>query len=293
MAKQHPTRNVSRRSALKTGLATGTLLAGGTVFIGGTVFSGTTAAEPKPDNHDVIVGDDIDFLDGTVRTYATTNPEGDLSSIGVYLDDDALDAFDEDPLDIHLALPDEVDTHQFTFLGFHYNPEGHPPPDVYTVPHFDFHFYMLPEETVEDITSGPATFSIPDARMPEDYQRLPVLDTDDDGQPDTPLVEEEMGEHLADTSSPEFQEDGEFTHTMIYGAYDSDGDGTGQITFIEPMITVDFFEDLSMETVVRIKTPQEYAQEDNYPTEYVMEPDLEGGVYVSLDGFTEFPGPSS
>lgn len=271
----------------------GVLLAGGGTIVGSTAFTGTTVAHPKPDNHTVVWGDDIDYLDGEVSTYATTNPQGNLSSLGVYLDEDALAVFDEDPLGVHLRFPEDVDTHRFTFMGFHYNPEGHPPPDVYTVPHFDFHFYMLSEETVEGIVTEPATYSIPEAQIPEDYQRLPVADTTDDGEPDTPLVEEDMGEHLADTSSSEFQEDGEFTHTMIYGAYDVDGDGTGQLTFVEPMVTVDFFQDLEEEVVVDMKTPEVYGEADEYPTEYVVEPALHGGVYVSIDGFTEFSGPSS
>jgi len=89
-------------------------------------------------------------------------------------------------------------------MGFHFNPQGHPPPGIYDVPHFDFHFYMMEESDVEEIETGPATYSIPDAQIPEGYVRLPVLDTDGDGEPDTPLVEEEMGEHLVDPTSPEF-----------------------------------------------------------------------------------------
>jgi hypothetical protein len=190
----------------------------------------------------------------------------------------------------HLYFPENVDTHEFTFMGFHYNPEGHGPPGIYTVPHFDFHFYIISEKTVGEIETGPATYSIPDAEIPEDYSRIPVLDTDDDGEPDTPLVEEDMGEHLADLSSPEFQEDGEFTHTMIYGAYDWTGNGVGHLTFVEPMVTVEFFENLTDEVVVDMKAPDRYVWADDYPTQYVVEPGLHGGVYISIDGFTEFPG---
>lgn len=262
--------------------------------VSGTTVLGTgrASAHPKPENHRVHWGDDIDYIDGEVRSYATTNPEDKVSSLGVFLDGDALAVFDRDPLEAHLHLPDDVDAQPFTFIGFHYNPQGHPPADVYTVPHFDMHFYMIPEETVEQITTGPATYSIPDAQIPTDYQRVPLVDTDDDGEPDAPLIEEDMGEHLIDTTSPEFQEDGEFTHTMIYGAYDEDGDGTGRITFVEPMLTVDFLGGLDEEVVVDMKTPEEYAAAGDYPTQYVMKPSLRDGIYVSVDGFTEFPGAS-
>lgn len=277
----------SRREILRKGVGASVLL------VGGSVGAGTTTAHPKPDNHELIWGDSRDYLAGNLKTYATTDPEGELSSLGIYMDADALAVFDEDPLGAHLHFPEGVDTHQFTFLGFHYEPEGHPPPDVYTVPHFDVHFYMIPEETVEGIVTEPATYSIPDAQTPTDYQRLPAADTDDDGQPDTPLVEEDMGEHLGDLSSPEFQEGGEFTHTMIYGAYDLDGDGVGRITFVEPMATVEFLEGLEGEVSVGMKTPEVYATADDYPTRYVIEKGVHDGVYVSIDEFEEFAAAES
>ncbi|QIO23155.1 hypothetical protein [Haloarcula sp. JP-L23] len=289
MPDQQPETGLTRRDALKRGLATSAVLAGG-VIAGGRAFSARTAAHPKPQNHEVVWGDDIDFLDGMVQSYATTNPQGNLSSLGVYMDADALAVFDEDALDAHLALPASVDTHQFTFVGFHYNPEGHPPPGVYTVPHYDFHFYTVPEEMVETIVTGPATFDIPDAQIPTDYQRLPVIDADGDGEPDTPLVEGEMGEHLIDTTGAEFQPDGSFTHTNIYGAYDTDGDGTGQLTFVEPMVTTEFIDGLDEEQVVQMKTPEVYPVADVYPTTYVMQPGARDGLYVSIEAFTEFDG---
>lgn len=290
MPDRQPDTGLTRRDALKQGVATSAVLAGG-LTVGGATLPTRTAAHPKPANHEVVWGDEIDFLDGVVQSYATTNPQGNLSSLGVYMNDDALAAFDEDNLDNHLSLPSSVDTHQFTFVGFHYNPEGHPPPDVYTVPHYDFHFYMVPEEVVENIVTGPATFDVPDAQIPTDFQRLPVIDSDGDGEPDTPLVEGEMGEHLLDTTGAEFQPDGSFTHTNIYGAYDTDGDGTGRLTFVEPMVTTEFIDGLDEEQVVEMKTPDVYPVADDYPTAYVVQPSGDGGLFVSIEEFTEFDGP--
>ncbi|WP_254271042.1 hypothetical protein [Haloarcula marina] len=290
MPDTEPHREVSRRGFLARGVVAGAVLAGSGLVVGGTTFTRATTAHPKPETHDVVWGDDIDYLDGVVRTYATTNPQGNLSSLGVYIDADAMAAFDEDELGAHLHLPEGVATHQFTFLAFHYNPEGHPPPDVYTVPHFDLHFYTVPESTVEPITTGPATYALPDAQIPSGYQRIPLVDTDGDGEPDAPLVEEEMGEHLVDPSGPEFQADGEFTHTMVYGAYDVDGSGTGRLTFLEPMVTNEFLGGLTEPVRNEFETPSVYPTADEYPAEYVMRPSLTGGVFVSLDGFTAFEG---
>lgn len=282
---------VTRRNVLKTG----GLIAGGTILGG----AGSVSAQPKPGPHDVHEGDVLDVGDGEVTAYASTNPAGKLSSLGVHVDGAAMAAFGDEAAHGHLHFPaetaggDDLDLHQFTFMGFHYNPEGHPPPGIYDVPHFDFHFYMIEHDVVEEIEMGPALYSIPEAQIPEDYIRPPLVDTDDDGEPDAPLVEEEMGEHLLDATAPELQEGGEFTHTNIYGAYDPDGDGIGRLTFVEPMITVDFFDGLDEELVVEMKTPDEYFAADDYPTAYVLEPDGDGGVYVSIDDFEAFPGPSA
>jgi len=73
--------------------------------------------------------------------------------------------------------------------------------------------------------------------------------------------------------------------------YDPDGDGVGRLTFVEPMATVGFLDDPDEETEVALKTPEEYFTADDYSTTYVMKPDHSDGVYVSIDGFGEFPGP--
>lgn len=273
-----------RRTALKTigiGLA-GSALAG--VTMAHSNRNGTHGNE--------IWGESLAVGDGEVKTYATTNPAGKLASLGVAIDAEALAEFDADSVAGHLHFPD-VDAHQFTFMGFHYNPQGHPPEEIYGVPHFDFHFYMMEEADVEAIETGPAQYAIPEAQLPQDYVRTPVVDTDDDGEPDTPLADEAMGEHLVDPSSPEFQPDGEFTHTLIYGAYNVDGSDVGRLTFVEPMITLAYLEALDEEVAVDSKMPEEFFVADDYPQKYVMKPSSTGGVTVAIDDFAEFSGPSA
>lgn len=284
MTHRDPRLQFGRRDALRLGALT----VSGTAIAGSLLATHPVAAHPKPEDHEVRWGDDIDYLAGSVRTYATLSPDGELSSLGVYVDEDALSVFDEDSLEAHLDLPTDLDT-QFTFVGFDYTPAGHPPPDIYTVPHFDIHFYLTPAEAVEAIVGGPATYDIPEAQIPPDYERLPAIDTDDDGEPDTPAVEPHMGEHLGDTSAPEFQ--GEpFTHTMIYGYHDDDGDGTGRLTFLEPMVTLEFLREIDEPVAVDVKTPAEYPVAGSYPTQYAIKPAVTGGVYVSIDGFQDVPG---
>lgn len=308
------TKAAHRRTVLKT------IGVGGAFILG----SGTTAARghgggPKPSNHTIVKGEEFEVGKGSVMTYATKNPAGNLSSLGVHLDGDAFSFYDteweqlsesekeEEMLEAHLSFPDEVDTHQFTFSGFHYNPTGHPPPGIYTVPHFDFHFYFIEETTVENIPFGIAAYDIPDEQMPPDY----IFG-------DPRVIEPVMGEHLLDSTAPEVinQDQSLFTHTNIYGVYDPDidpgepddtveippfgevpvygGDGTGRLTFVEPMITNDFIRNsLTEEMAVEIATPDVFPVADAYPTQYVMKPDGDGGVFVFIDGFEEFPGPNS
>lgn len=321
----------NRRTVLKTL---------GASAVGGTVLAGSAAARgrrntpsghgqgggPKPPTHDVHEGDskavEVDGETvGRVMAYATTNPAGNLSSLGVHLDAGAFNAFDQggahctEEFAAHLHFPD-VDTHQFTFNGFHFNPAGHPPPGIYTVPHFDFHFYFIEEEVVEGITGGPlppflpfiglADYEIPDEQFPAGYMTE-----------EHRLIIKEMGEHLLDGTAPEFHGE-DFTHTNVYGVYDPaidpsepdrfetlmlggnevtlpvyEGDGVGRLHFVEPMITTDFISnDLNDELAVDITTPEAFPVADDYPTEYVMKPDGEGGVYVSIDDFETFPSSS-
>ncbi len=244
------------------------------------------------------MGDSFAVGDGRVTAYATTNSVTEVTSLGLHVDNGALDALGNEEVTTRLSFPlettagDAIDLHQFTFLQFDYVPEGHWPEGVYDTPHLDIQYFMLDRSIVESITQRPATYSIPKAQMPADHIRPNVVDTDDDGSPDTPIVEAGRGEPIADPSSSEHQEDGEFTHTHIYGASDPDGDGVGQLTLFEPMVTVDFADRLDTVTDVKLNTPAAYAAADKYPTSYVLQPEGNGGIYVSLTDFESFPGPS-
>ncbi|MFA9502769.1 hypothetical protein ACERIM_08290 [Natrinema sp. H-ect1] len=309
---------IDRRLFLKTTA----VLAGGTFATGTASGSGRDSGPselPTPADHDVHWGESDEA--GGLRTYATTDPEGRLSSLGVHVGGDALMAFDEGEHAAHLHFPEttddgaEIDSHQFTHMGFHYNPQGHAPPGVYDVPHFDCHFYMMAEDAVEGISGGPlestplpfvglADYDVPADQFPPEY-------TFEEHR----LIVEGMGEHLLDGTAPEFRGEA-FTHTNVYGAYDPsidpaqpadtevitlegervelpvyEGDGDGRVHFVEPMVTTDFLRDgLEEETAVDIATPEVFFEADEYPTAYAMMPDGDGGAYVAIREFEEFPG---
>jgi hypothetical protein len=226
----------------------------------------------------------------------TTPPDGKTKFIGVHFTAAALDGLPTDgpPAHTHLSLPDNTDTGAFEWVGMDWNPKGHEPPGIYTLPHFDFHFYMMKHDAVESIQGGPAFYDIPDNRIPTGHIRPPVIDTDGDGTPDTPVIIPKMGEHLLDPTASEFQ--GEtFTHTHIWGAYDlallegGTSDGRGELTFAEPMVTAAFLEEQHEEVATSIPMPDTFADSGWYPTQYVIRyHDNEDAYTVTLESFEPF-----
>lgn len=273
-----------------------TLLQTGALVTSGVLAIGTTSATSAVETRRFHEGDSVEIGEGMVTAYATTTSAGSVSSLGVHVDGAALDALGDEEIAAPLAFPsktatgDAIDHHQFTYLQFDYHPEGHWPEGVYDVPHFDVQCFMVDQSTVEGIEEQPATYSIPEAQLPADHVRPLLVDTDDDGEPDAPIVEAGRGEPIADPRSAEHRANGEFTHTHIYGAYDPDGDGAGRITLFEPMITVDFAAQLDTVANVELKTPTAFFAADEYPTSYVIQPEGNGGIYVYLDDFKSFPG---
>lgn len=260
---------------------------GGSALIAGTASGSHIDWFPPLDSR-TAWGESVVFgQTGIVQPFVRTTTDGNPEFVGVYITGWTLDQLPTHGEHIahFLSLPSGS---VFEHVGLDWNPHGHEPHGIYTEPHFDFHFHMLPESTITSITGGPATHSIPPGQMPEGYIRPPVLDMDNDGEPDTPAMVPAMGEHLVNPAGPEFQ--GEtFTHTHIYGVYDPDGDGTGRLHFMEPMITKAFLEEQNAEVRTSIGMPETFEDPGRYPTEYVVRtrPDQNGYV-VTMESFEQF-----
>lgn len=130
----------------------------------------------------------------------------------------------------------------FTVMEFDWNPAGHEPPGVYTSPHMDFHFYLIPQEQVMNITAGPCANLSPDsftaANQPVPEQCFPG-----GAYVNLGATVPAMGNHYLDMEAPEMRammagEDGTSTwnQTWIWGGLD------GQIVFFEAMITRSYLE---------------------------------------------------
>ena len=300
--------SVRRRTFLGSvagGLALG---ASGVAAAGG---DGPGTGFPPPDI--TTWGRTVNLGDGTARTFTSVTPAGEPRYHGVVLTRDALaglpsaadlenagdDAYTDkygangEALVVHGKWSQEffvpfpaTDATPFTFLGLNWNPGGHPPPGVYTVPHFDVHFHTLAPGTVDAITGPrPAGFELPGERIPAGYSRAPSPETG------TPLVITDMGEHLVDFSAPEFS-GGEFANTLIWGAFDVDGDGTGELTFVEPMVTRASLRDLGGLDRRAIPQPETFAREGPYPTAYSVRdlPDRDA-LAITIEAFD--PGGSA
>ena len=166
----------------------------------------------------------------------------------------------------------------FNWVLMNWNLLGHDPQGVYSVPHFDFHFYTMDYVERNFIRAGKCGMLVncedfKKAIVPVPPQYMPT------GYKDLNVVETRMGNHFIDLSSPEFQKGGKFTHTFIFGAYE------GHLTFWEPMITVEYFQSHPSQCTA-IKLPSKYEISGFYPTEYCIRYRANSAKYsVSLEGF--------
>jgi len=242
---------------------------------------------------------------GTVSGYAEFDKAGTPLAIGVVWSSTALDGLPKgsdhhhctgrtkdgelDPgtqcLNTHefvLPLPDAAarrDDVPFKWVLLNWNPQGHIPPGVYDVPHFDVHFEMVPIAEIFAIQAGPCgpefvrcdQFQIARKPLPPNYLAPDYVDVE--------AVVPAMGNHLIDTTGPEFQKQ-PFTRSWIYGVYD------GKVIFYEAMVAQAYIQS-KPNACVPIKAPKGVAAAGYYPTEYCVRHNAATGEYsVSMEKFT-------
>jgi hypothetical protein len=154
-----------------------------------------------------------------------------------------------------LPLPSAHAFAPFDHAVVNWIPHGHDPFDIYGKPHFDFHFYLIPNEMRDAIRcegeDAAVCMKMPESRfVPSQYGPTPY------GVP-------KMGWHWIDLLSPEMNGQ-PFTATMIFGYYD------GMLSFLEPMITRDFLL-TRPKFSAPIRQPEAYLKEGTYPQTYSIE----------------------
>ena len=257
-----------------------------------------------PGAAETLKGQALAMGEGTVRTFVEVTAAGAPRAIGVILSRGALAGlpplknatsrcFDldgngrldgarecEGDKEFRLALPAKAEGGDIPvrWVAVNWNAEGHPPA-AWSVPHFDFHFYLAEPNEIALIRVGACTFFINcDDRkialkpVPAKYVAPDHVNVD--------ATVSLMGNHLIDARAPELADPRKhgFTHTWIYGAYD------GRITFLEPMITLGFL--LSRPDVCTpIRQPAAWARAGYYPTRYCIRYARDdGSTTVSLEG---------
>ncbi len=216
---------------------------------------------------------------GVMRTYVTTGADGKPVSVGLALSEKALTDLPhdhgDDPAHEHgyeyiLPFPEGAGGTPFTLMGLHWNPNGHGPGPFYMLPHFDFHFYTIPDEARKAIPGLPLNQMDPEPPapkyLPSDYimgpGRLPA-----------------MGAHWVDRTAPELH-GATFTQTFLMGSYQH------KVIFYEPMVSLAYLLSRPQATIP-IKQPQAVAQAGYYPTNYRIAYDDKAKEYrVALLDFT-------
>ena len=213
---------------------------------------------------------------GIGRAWVTENSAGEPVSVGVNLSEKALENLPVEHTDYVFILPKNKGENFYTHVLLNWNPQGHFPDHVYDVPHFDVHFYIIPNEErmaieADDFTefaNAPSSQYVPDY-----YFQIPG------GEP-------QMGAHWADLLSPELtpEDDGTFTKTFIWGSYD------GKFIFWEPMITRAYL--LSHpDEIIPLRQPDAYQQDGYYATHYKVSYSLSPKEYsISLQNLVYHDG---
>lgn len=226
--------------------------------------------DDKPQTEGYFYGKTATIGNGTARAYVELDANGDPLQIGIAFNEAALENLPATDQPMTLELPAEaLSKTPFKHVTFDYNPHGHEPPGIYTVPHFDAHFYKITEAEKLNIGINDADklANNPDSTMiPAPYF------------PTGPVPQ--MGVHWVDPTSPEFNGQ-PFSSTFIFGAYD------GNVIFYEPMVAVDFIKTKPHKHFT-VRQPQKFVPAGYYPLEYCVRWNAETQQYeIALDDLTK------
>lgn len=169
-------------------------------------------------------GNKVAVGNGYARTYVELNDADEMVAIGYSFSEAALANLPHHDTSFELPLPKGTSL-PFAHITMDWNPHGHEPNHIYTIPHFDFHFYYISAEAKRRITCQGEDRAVclkkpADSLLPPGYVPAP------EGVP-------AMGWHWVDVNSHEFHGK-PFSATFIWGYYN------GELAFVEPMITLDF-----------------------------------------------------
>ena len=207
---------------------------------------------------------------GKVWTSAKVDKNGKPVSVSIIVNDAAMNSVPLGQPSDHMSpannllIPIAAESGTpFKFAMVNWNSSGHEPDQVYTLPHFDFHFYTSTQAEVMNymdetkLNAEPNTAYIPANHI---------------SGPGVPM----MGKHYIDATSPELQGQ-TFTQTFLFGSYDS------KVVFWEPMITQAFLKNTT-QFERALPQPSKFQQAGYYPTKMKISR-KDGVTEISLTDF--------
>jgi uncharacterized protein len=255
--------------------------------------AGLAVLAPAARAQEVRYGPDVALGDGVVRTYVMHDANGAPTEVGVAISETAMatlpDLSQKPPMEsflaMDLAFPEGAPA-PYKHVGFDWNSIGHPPMGIYTIPHFDFHFYTIDTETKGAIVPGETDVPAENGEFAEGpFAERAMMAPEAGFLPATyayapgsavPM----MGGHWIDPASHEFHDE-TFDKTFIYGTWD------GGVIFLEPMITKAFIESKPAESW-EIAAPEKVAVPGWYPSAYTVKYDADAKEYrIALIGLAE------
>lgn len=227
--------------------------------------SSSSSPSLKSFGNTVFYGPTVPIGNGVARAWVKENANGDPVSVGINLSEKALQSLPSEPEQFVLYFPKNKGKQFYKHMLVDWNPNGHEPPGIYGLPHFDFHFYTITNQ--ERLAIGPPGAPEFDILPPAQYVPFMYMDT--------PGGVPQMGAHWVDLLAPEFN-GGVFSKTFIYGSWN------GSFIFYEPMITVSYL--LSHpDAYSTVRQPSAYQQDGWYPTGYkVTYSDSPGEYTIAL-----------
>lgn len=202
----------------------------------------------------VIVSDRKPLGKGYVYSWIEKGIRHEIKALGISITGSAMNSLPETAKEIVLQPKSAHTVLPFKHFTVDWNPQGHEPPHIYDTPHFDFHFYTITEHERHMITCQGANAAICTKAPLADYIAADYAPTPDP----VPM----MGWHWVDLKAPEFN-GLPFTATFIYGYHNA------KLIFLEPMITVEYFE-THPQTAFMIREPAKVSQSGLYPRRYFV-----------------------
>ena len=222
---------------------------------------------------EIVHGPEQAFGPGTARAWVRLDGQERPQQIGLSISEAAVADTGSDVVFLTVPLPDAARAAGYDHVSLDWMPAGHDPGELFGVPHYDVHFYLMSE--AERLAIDPS-----DSRYLEKAAHEPkreLMPADFMPPPDLQPIPA-MGVHWVDVTDPVLTGATPFEQVFIYGAWD------GAVTFLEPMVTRDLLAS-KKHVKAEVKQAAEVAKAGWYPTRYSVSFDRKTGTHdVVLDG---------